>query len=418
MMDTPTPSSVIEIRTALVKKTPKQSVEIIKRFAEEGNIFAANIYGDMLMEGVWDIKRMQVDLIRGDLQEAAPNDIHDPYLLVARDPLKAVEFYRTAAYSGENCKPRQLARAKLAFCMTKGYAGFTPTEEKNLENTFVKVDVPHSIQKFLTENARNHSIIPASNDTELANSFVPHPNVRPKVVNPKTDVFKHIAARMRDRCLFQIIITQILSMMVFFYSFWRNSIFVMGCILATFTLPLALLAFLDHYSGYRHAMPICSCSKMVAAYKFATKDLPFDCKQDGDPFEKTPAYIRYSHTIKGIYFWFYAIASGIRAFLVLLGLYHNLTWLSGMDSRNPKVIFYITLPLNFLILSLLFVCMDKKITLSHIGQTRDDTDSSNLLYFIIILVMSIISDDKDCELEYNRVTMKKGVDKFVDQLCK
>ena len=85
--------------TALVRKTPKQSVEIIKRFAEEGNIFAANIYGDMLMEGVWDIKRMQVDLVRGNLQAASPNGIDDPYLLVARDPIKAVEFYRTAAYS-------------------------------------------------------------------------------------------------------------------------------------------------------------------------------------------------------------------------------------------------------------------------------------------------------------------------------
>ena len=77
------PLPLIEIKTALIKKTPERSVEIIKKIAEEGNIYAANIYGDMLIEGVWDIKRMQVDLIRGDLQSPIAEDMSssaiDPY---------------------------------------------------------------------------------------------------------------------------------------------------------------------------------------------------------------------------------------------------------------------------------------------------------------------------------------------------
>lgn len=226
-----------------------------------------------------------------------------------------------------------------------------------------------------------------------------------------------MAGLMRDRCLFQIFVAGLLSFLVFLYSYWTNATLVMGCTLAAFTLPLALLAILDHYSGYHGAMPICSCSKMVAAYKFAVKDLPEDCLQDGDPFERTPAYIRYSHMAKGIYFWFYAIVSGFQVVFVLVSLFHNLHWLTGLDCYNPKAIVFITLPFNFWILSFYFVLMDKKITLSHLGQTHDDTDSSNLLYFIISLVLSVISDDKDCELEYKRVTQSRYVNKFIDQLC-
>ena len=372
------------------------------------------------MEGVWDIKRMQVDLIRGNLlmiscsTKTGSSPSVDPYLLVARDPVKAVEFYRKTAVSGEDCKVRKVARSKLAFCMIKGYAGFTGTEEKDLDPIYRKLDISRHLKKFLTENARNYSSF--ASGVEAGNGFVPLPNVRPVVVNPKTNVFKHMAAKMRDRCLFQIIVTQVLSVLVFFYSSWSNATLLLGCILTAFTLPLVLLAMLNHYSGYQGEMPICSCAKIVAAYQFAIKDLPVDCKPDGNPFELTPAYIRYSHMVKGIYFWFYAIASGLRVFLILLGLYQNMSWLSVIDSRSPMAIFYITLPFNFLILSLFFVLMDKKLSFSNIGQTHDDTDSSNLLYFIITLVMSIISDDKDCELEYKRITVKKGVDKFIERL--
>ena len=413
------PLPLIEIKTALIKKTPERSVEIIKKNAEEGNIYAANIYGDMLIEGVWDIKKMQVDLIRGDLQSPIAEDMSssaiDPYLLVARNPLKAVEFYKVTANSKEDCATRNLARSKLAHCMIKGYAGFTATEQEHLEPIFRDIEVPASIKTFLAANFKSTPTLPS--DFESGNSFVPLPNVRPPVVNPITDVFTHMAARMRDKCLLQILISEVLSVLAFLYCYWRNATIVMGCILACFTLPLVVLTLLNHYRGYKCAVPICSCSKIVAAYQFAIKDLPSDCRPDGDPFEKTPAFIRYSHMIKGLYFWFYVIAAGFRVFLVLLSLYQNLNWLLALESSNPKLIFFIILPFNILVLSLLFVLMEKNISFSHIGQTRDCTDSSNWAYFIIVLILSVISDDKDCELEYKRVTDKKGLDKFIDQLC-
>ena len=124
-------------------------------------------------------------------------------------------------------------------------------------------------------------------------TLCPRPNVRPKRVNPKTDV----SSTWLQGCVIDAF-SKLLSPK--FYRWWYSLQFFEGTpsLLWDVYLPLLLFHWLYWHSSTLQWISAWDAnlfvSKMVAAYKFATKDLPFDCKQDGDPFEKTPAYIRYS----------------------------------------------------------------------------------------------------------------------------
>ena len=64
----------------------------LKVAADAGNIQAAFTYGEILMTGGWDQRRMEIDLACGRLLPETPNPRNDPYLCVPRDQFTAINF--------------------------------------------------------------------------------------------------------------------------------------------------------------------------------------------------------------------------------------------------------------------------------------------------------------------------------------
>lgn len=85
-----------DIKTSFYKGNFEECINLIKILAGEGgDAVASDIYGDILMSGEWDTRKMEVDLARGRLQPQPTDSETDTYLILARDPLKAVQYYKS-----------------------------------------------------------------------------------------------------------------------------------------------------------------------------------------------------------------------------------------------------------------------------------------------------------------------------------
>ena len=98
-----------------------------------------------------------------------------------------------------------MAQGILTYCQKNGLAGFVPGD--------IKVSYPnpgslsYSDQSMLDANAKSHV---ESGDSEKvvdleSGAFVPLPDVRPKITDPKVAMFKNIAMNARDRCIYQAV---------------------------------------------------------------------------------------------------------------------------------------------------------------------------------------------------------------------
>lgn len=264
-----------------VNKMPNcpEKIQKIKAMAHAGNIQASYVYGDMLMIGAWDIKRIENDTARGQLLPQ-PEDINtDPYLILPRNQNYAIEYLKMAAYFPyeDACIEISKARAQLNYCRTKGnigYYGYGKMDNFMNEEFYQDIDDNATIQD------------------KLFNPFIPLPYERPILDNPKTKVFERAAHAMN-------ITVSLLVMMYFLCGLfsilplfvWKHNP-VISNIVATqlfiifaFTVPVIIVVIVIR-TIHGSKRPFCSCPKIREAYDVVTSDLPEDLKQD-DPFEET-----------------------------------------------------------------------------------------------------------------------------------
>lgn len=409
MVASPT-ETIDAIKMAFLQNRLKIFVELVEGLArEQKHTLAADIYGDLLMAGVWDTIKMEVDRIRGQTVPSGPSD---PYLILPRDPLRAVEFYKQAAGGNEDCEARDRARSKLAYLQKKGLAGFA----KNSAVTYPSTKrLKTTLTEFLDKNAVSFKGGP----------FVPLPNVRPNIPDSKTFLFRRLALNMRNRCFLQMIIVELIATFGFVYSFWSNAALLFGFVTSGIFLPLLIFANINHYYGVLEGMPVCNCPVIVNAYELSVKHLPLDCRREGNPFETTPSYVRLSHFIKILFFWVYAIFAAVRVVLLIINLHGIMKWLGIMDAWDPKGVFFVSMPINFLVISLMLVFWDKKFAWptfsgSEAGNQQtnldDSRNSNNFLYLIISVLVSVLAEDRDCKNELDRVNNRVGLHLYVEEL--
>lgn len=407
IMPIPTAS---DIKTAFYKGNYEECVNLIKILAEEGqDATAADIYGDLLMSGVWDTRKMEVDLVRGRLQPQTHN-YTDTYLVLARDPLKAIQYYKQAAFAPDqphNSTVKLRANAKIEYCKAKGLAGFktAPISTPKLK---------YSITRFLDCNAAN-SI--KTGDLESTNNFVPMPNIRPHVVNPVTKIFKRVGRSFYNRCILQIALAQIIALLAYYYSYWSNAFLISLSVFVSISVPLGIFAGIAHFQGYKKGRPICCCAKITNAYELSIKSLPTDCKPQQSPFETTHAIIKYTQTIKGIYFWLYLLISVVRVLQIIVNFRGGISWMSKLADYDAKGVLFYTVPVNFLAISLVIVFMDKNFTLENIESVFGEHEGSwALIYVLITLFVSILAHDQDCERESERLKEKSHLQILIEKL--
>jgi hypothetical protein len=397
---------VSDIKAAYYSGDLKETINLIKSRAEEGNAAAADVYGDLLMTGVWDTRQMEIDLILRD--RLAPNET---YLLLPRDPLKAIEIYKLAAESAteESAAVKLDAQTKIDYCKSKGLAGFK--KDKPSDNPKIN----RNIAEFLDTNARNYRNSP---DLE-SNDFVALPDTRPDTKNPLKKMFKRMGLKFRNRCITQIVIAQIVALLAYFYSYWSNAVLLSLSVLVSISVPIGIFAYIAHYQGYKRGLPLCSCTKISNAYDLSIKSLPAECKPAKSPFETTQPYIRYTQAIKGLFFWIYVLVSLIRVIQILINFKGSLSWLSRLADSDPKGLLFFTVPVNYLILSLFIVFWDKGyLSFSNVSGLfgHHEEGSAALIYFLISVLVSILAHDKDCDKESERVKQKSHLENLIDKL--
>ena len=284
-------------------KNCPEKIQSLKAMADAGNIQAAYVYGDMLMIGSWDIKRMELDLTLGQLLPSPTNILNDPYLILPRNQNYAIEYLKAAAnFPNENvCVEISKARAQLNYCRLKaniGYYGYGKIDQFMIEEFYRNID----------ENATAQD--------KLLNPFLPWPYERPNVENPKTKVFERVAFLMNTAVLVLVLLYHIVA----FYSILpilTNGRCIMVIEVFTFfafTIPIIIAVIANKISGSER-LP-CSCPEIRKAYDVSIADLPKNLKQE-DPFEKTPSISKYIISIVLALFGTYAIAAIIFGLLKL-----------------------------------------------------------------------------------------------------
>ena len=272
---------------------------------------------------------MYNDLARGQLLPATPDPDNDPYLIVKTDQYLAVEYFKFCAKA-----PIQFAPIEVVYscCLLEYIQKRVDIQYHETKSTGHDYDIYWDI-----------AIETASEADKARNPLIPYESKRPFVANLKKIIFINAAADAKSRAIyisyFFLAIVAFLSL-----SLWMGGDGFVAVIKLNifgfffFTLPLLIFSYICQVYGIDKSLPICSCSKMRAAYKSAFGDLQEECRiSDQDPFETTPFVIRNIQTIKQVLFGFYFVGT-----LVVTGLV-NLKYLDYYSIKkfiDYKIMFH------------------------------------------------------------------------------
>jgi hypothetical protein len=328
-----------------IKNCPEK-VQALKAMAGAGNIQAAFAYGDMLMAGAWDIKRMELDLVRGQLLPSTTDVNMDTYLILPRNQYHAIEYLKIAAnYPYENlCVEISKARAQLSYCRGKANIGYY---------NHGKLD------KIMLELFYKPMENSAESQDKLANPFFPLPYVRPEVEDPKTKVFEHVASRMNINASLLTLLYHIFA----FYAILPTFVFANGSInsgvsilviegftLILYDVPIIILYIYKKIYGSKR--PLCACPEIRKAYEASVADLPKELRQD-DPFEGIPTFARNIVSIELSLNGFYAISAIIFAVLYFTNIF-DITQLSKKFLSGGMIYSICFVTIAFSMMSTLF----------------------------------------------------------------
>ena len=355
-------STVESIKKSLENKEMDKCSTETRELASTGNSMACEIYGDMLMEGVWDTHKMTSDLITGNLLESVEFPARDPYLILPRDPVSAVEYYLKAS---EN---RDSARAKLEYCQKNGYAGLAKKEKLSFSAKLTR-----EMKAFLDKNAKSSSIV----DVESTGKFSPLPDFRPKINDPRTFMFREMAITWGTRSMYQFIGIAIIIFITcavikpMGLSDPFNALF-FG--LFTFGIPLIGHALFCIFYAERMCVPLCSCVHLQAAHK-----------------------------IKQIWLWLMFIIS------ISLCATH------GSDEIGKAIFFYmLTMAFPFLVV-LIWEKRFQSIP-KYFGIDPFFLQIYLMFLYLAILVAPWTLFDSDCYYEYEHSIELKGIEKDIMNL--
>ena len=336
-------------------KSTKNRLIRMKALADAGNIEAALNFGEKLMTGEWDVSRMELDLARRKFLPPAANPIEDPYLLMKRDQVRAIDYYKIVA-GHPSCAESKIANDLLVYCQKKSNIGYTKT----------------SVNNSATIKSYEEMDKTATPEITKISPFIAFPLQRPEVLNPKIGMFVRAAQNARDRSIKTIAVAHIVGLIfsgiVLSYDpdLIYPAIAYNAVIFVLYTIPLLLFAYVCKTFGVEKEMPICSCELLREAHEKTLAQLPDECKVgEVNPFDKTPLLIRYIISIKRAIFLSYmfvccAIVLLINNDVIKLGDF--------FPSISAQVII---VGLNvFMLISLIIITLDRR----SAGYFKDPVD--------------------------------------------
>ena len=299
-----------------------------------------------------------------------------------------------------------MAQGILTYCQKNGLAGFVPGD--------IKVSYPnpgslsYSDQSMLDANAKSH--VESGDSGKVVDlesgAFVPLPDVRPKITDPKVAMFKNIAVNARDRCIYQAVGAVFfgflsLGAMLYYGSGsgvrWSDLGLSIIYITLILILPLAAFAKLFNVYGVNQKHPICSCGKIHKAYESGIKEISGDHSNFKDPFGKVPFLVMNLIFFKQLFFWLCGIMS-IASFVCCLKFpaFSEFINLIGFGLPSGILIFFY---------SLMIVLFDKKVPECAQFLQNYSFIVSFALYFLFFVM-----DDTDCAEEAEGYEKRKELE--------
>lgn len=267
----------------------------MKQIADKGNVQACYWFAEVLMQGGYDITRMELDFVRKGLLQRTSDPTQDPYLIVPRDQFKALEYYKKCSNLAGSTVEAIKSGGLLAYCRAKKID--TEPGLKRKSDAFCVKQIESSIKK-------------ASPQDLASNPILPCPFKRPEIFHPRSKMFPNFATNLNT--------TNSIEFLVFFYTlfvaafidFFRNNlIFVafrnyLNLVFFLFILPGIWFSIINYFYGIHQRMPLCSCPLMRKAYALRQEALPEDCRDSSEqdsPFVQTPWPIRNLYSARLVY---------------------------------------------------------------------------------------------------------------------
>ena len=404
---------VAKLKNAFDGNDLRKCVEITESFADAGDSIAADLYGDMLMCGVWDISRMKYDLVRDDLIPLPDDPRTDDYLILPRNPLLAIEFYKTAAsdrINSDDFTVLERIQSKLEFCRRKGYAGM----EKCQADYSISID--DQIANFLELNAKSAAPV----DMESSIRFQSLPDFRPKIQDPRKEMFKNMASYLTRRSIIQLMVLTLFSVM-FGDCIGLSLLSSLTIALSSFGWPLILFAATSFFYAKPRGIPLCCCANLKKAHLRVLEDLKLDSPNES-AFENAPAFVKYAQQWKYLIFWAYSVFS----FSVCIIGYdfinkHIVTLPFKNDSSkvDPVLGLIVLLPsISIMFWEKTFDLNDENNSLMWkiISSGEGYNSQSNAVFLGILLLLSFLLADSDCFKERLKPKKREGIEKLIEAI--
>lgn len=268
--------------------------------AEAGVPASCISFARMLMTGIWDTEQMKIDCLCSRLLPPPQDSKLDPYLILARDPVRAIYYLRKVADLNDPDQTWSINQARnlIAFCQANGLAGFPPgpVSYPNAER------LPKEDEEMLITNAKNA-------DTGVNGmpfyGFVPLPNVRPEVPDPIGEIFQNVAISERDKCYWLMLAFTIASVVA---CVFRIELLIPGLILilVLIVLPFGIFYYLTDTYGVKQKIPICACQRIRLARELQLEEFPPEYSYNAtDPFVDS---MKNLNSAKQWLFWTYLFA--------------------------------------------------------------------------------------------------------------
>lgn len=277
----------------------RSEVMLVKDRAEAGIPEPSIAFARMLFKGIWDCEQMMMDSLSGRLQPAPADSRLDPYLVLPRDPVRAVQLLKRVA---ETAQPDQTffknqARDLLVFCQVNGLAGL-PTGVVTYANA---QSLSPEDGEALFVNGKS-----AGGPGSSSYGFTPLPDVRPCVDDPIGDIFMNAAISSRDRSFWLGIVLTAAGIVL---SAIHVGAIVPGIIstVILITLPFVIFYYLEDKYGVKQKLPICDCQRIRLARELTFEEYPPSFSQNAiDPFLNSS--VKNLLRIKQFFFWSYLFA--------------------------------------------------------------------------------------------------------------
>lgn len=303
----------------------RAEVQYLKDRCDAGNPESSIAYAMMLFKGVWDLEQMNIDSLCSCLQPPPADHRLDPYLVLPKDPARAVQIlrrvYETAAPDQTFFKNQ--ARDFLVFCQANGLAGFPA-------GVITYPDAqPISPQDADTLHMNGRSANPdASSPTTYG--FIASRDIRPETADPIGDIFMNVAESSRDKSFWIGLISTILSVVS---CCFKQDIILPGVllILVFIVLPFGIFYYLFDTYGVKQKLPICDCQRIRLARELTFEEYPPAYSQNAvDPFDSSP--VKNLLHIKQFVFWVYLFSP-----LIICALYFSaVSWNIALSHNNSE----------------------------------------------------------------------------------